>query len=202
MVVVVVDQPITVQTLSQGLVLKLRFTFDPELDNILLEWSFCNFTISWSAKSKVRRYILSFKIASYIEHTLMFCNKYCRIYQVFWPWPDLEMTWTWPGHDLDKKLGHLKNFGRVRRVCILHVLGNCDSGLSIYNKSYLVSLSALVDLCVIFSYQENAWLIMWFKRRQVAPHAGLENSGFELITNNSNSNTFDVSLLKYYITNN
>ena len=26
--------------------------------------------------------------------------------------------------------------------------------------------------------------------------------GFELITNNSNSNTFDVSLLKYYITNN
>ena len=37
MVVVVVDQPITVQTLSQGLVLKLRFTFDPELDNILLE---------------------------------------------------------------------------------------------------------------------------------------------------------------------
>ena len=26
--------------------------------------------------------------------------------------------------------------------------------------------------------------------------------GFELITNNSNSNTFDVSLLNYYITNN
>ena len=29
-----------------------------------------------------------------------------------------------------------------------------------------------------------------------------EKRGFELITNNSNSNTFDVSLLKYYITNN
>ena len=30
----------------------------------------------------------------------------------------------------------------------------------------------------------------------------VSSPGFELITNNSNSNTFDVSLLKYYITNN
>ena len=29
-----------------------------------------------------------------------------------------------------------------------------------------------------------------------------EKAGFELITDNSNSNTFDVSLLLYYITNN
>ena len=34
------------------------------------------------------------------------------------------------------------------------------------------------------------------------PKVKLKTPGFELITNNSNSNTFDVSLLKYYITNN
>ena len=38
-------------------------------------------------------------------------------------------------------------------------------------------------------------------RRTQCNYGLLHKAGFELITNNSNSNTFDVSLLNYYITN-